>query len=452
MKTLRDHSLFIIFAVSPTGLGHLRVTDALYHGLPTDTHPLLLGSQDRKLSLFYRLVSTNIFTRWLMEIFQYGLAEKVFTFVVTRYLRSNNRLLYQQVVTVLDQRMTVAKTVLFIATHSGLAHQVAALKEKLAQEKNLQVFLMVQVTDDSPQRIWYVQEADMIFVPSQETKRALASYAKKQYKNPAPIHVSSYPVSPLLKEKLTPTEHAKRLNQVDKHSAASLHIAVPIPGAAVGTTFITEVIAQLHRLYPHSIFHVVSKDALYTKEFLQIMQKLPFVHLHVATHDREVVDMYEDIYKKETIALELTKPSEQAFKTLLDPTQHGGSLLLFSKPIGRQEYDNLQFLRKHQLIPTRMQQAFLFKKARVNATFTPEEKNEYQKLTRSWRGLVLPHKSSDAVSFLLWCLKEEILLGMMYARVPDGEETAPNGVSEFWKQTSDLLEQTPSNKAPRVEQ
>lgn len=43
---LHDPSVMIIFSYALTGLGHLRVTDALYRGLPEGVRPLTLYSQD----------------------------------------------------------------------------------------------------------------------------------------------------------------------------------------------------------------------------------------------------------------------------------------------------------------------------------------------------------------------------------------------------------------------
>lgn len=81
------------------------------------------------------------------------------------------------------------------------------------------------------------------------------------------------------------------------------------------------------------------------------MLKRSYVDITVSSQDKEIVHKYEEIYKEFPISLEITKPSEQSFKALLECTMQGASLLLFSEPIGRQEKDNLNFLRRSNLIP-----------------------------------------------------------------------------------------------------
>jgi hypothetical protein len=56
---LTDRKLLLVLAYSPAGLGHLRVTDALYHGLPETVNPVVLGSQDRSIQSMQRLTSVN---------------------------------------------------------------------------------------------------------------------------------------------------------------------------------------------------------------------------------------------------------------------------------------------------------------------------------------------------------------------------------------------------------
>lgn len=70
LEPLKDKSLLIIFAYAPAGLGHLRVTDALYQGLPKDINtPLILGSQDETITYLHRLMSLNPLISFLANYF-----------------------------------------------------------------------------------------------------------------------------------------------------------------------------------------------------------------------------------------------------------------------------------------------------------------------------------------------------------------------------------------------
>jgi hypothetical protein len=53
------------------------------------------------------------------------------------------------------------------------------------------------------------------------------------------------------------------------------------------------------------------------------------------------------------ISFEITKPSEQCFKALLPVSSAGGVTLLLSDPVGRQEYDNLAFLKRYGYMNSR---------------------------------------------------------------------------------------------------
>ena len=92
-----------------------------------------------------------------------------------------------------------------------------------------------------------------------------------------------------------------------------------------------------------------------------------WVDLRVGKQDREVVDHYDVLLEKKIISLEVTKPSEQAFKGLLGTQSRGGVILLFSQPVGSQEYDNLDFLVRHSLVPSKETNLRLWRMAEDSA-------------------------------------------------------------------------------------
>lgn len=444
LSALSEKSVLVIFAYSPTGLGHLRVTDALYEGLPETVSPILLGSQDKAIGALHRFMSIHPITRMIFEWGQKGWMQYIVTFVYQFILHTRTKLLYQQLVTILDERLIIPNTLVIVATHFGLAHQLAHIKEDIEAKKNIRLLLFIQVTDDSPQPVWYVPGADMTFVPSHYTKEKLNAFAKLFRFPLAPMTITPYPLSPSFSKHLTPEKHHNRIEQVTLDSKAYIHIAFPIPGAAVGTTFTTRLIDSLHKKSDRFIFHVITKDAPYTKPFLETMLDRPFVKLHISPHDRETVNNYEKLYEEFVISLEITKPSEQAFKALLTPLQKGGSLLLFAQPVGRQEYDNIAFLRRHHLIPQIGVQEMLWEKAEKDLPLTNDMGREIKQIAKTWRGLMLPLHSLQSSHFIVWCLKEGIFSEMMqYTRQthsadPYEAEIEPNGVEQFWKTVAEM--------------
>lgn len=432
-QALKDKSLLIVFAYAPAGLGHLRVTDALYHGLPKDINtPLLLGSQDQTITYLHRLMSLNpIISRLADFIENNDFIEEISTIIYRKILQINTKTLYQQITTIIDELYTPPTKLLVVATHFGLAHQISSIKKKLEKEKNLKVILVVQVTDDSPFKIWAVPQADLIFVPSEKTKTKLLQYAQKlNYQGK--IIVNPYPINPNLNKPLSKEKLKEKLSQVDINKNNPIEIVIPISGAAVQTIFFEKLILELHKKSPRFVFHIVVKNAPFTLNFINKMSNLDFVHLSIGKSDRKVIENYEYIYDKNIIAFEITKPSEQAFKALIDPGEKSAPILLFSNPVGRQEKDNLDFLRRHQLIPNLANQKLLWQKK--------EDKNLIEE-AKKWRGLLLPQHSKNAADFIFWCLKIGIFKKMVSFKSlkENHNELGVDGVNKFWQIVGKIL-------------
>ncbi len=177
--------------------------------------------------------------------------------------------------------------------------------------------MVVQVTDDSPQIVWYVDSADLIIAPSHKTKVSLEEFAKKTGKRRVPIEVAPYPISQELAKKLHPEKIVERRNQYDPLKMTSINIAIPVSGAAVGMEFFLHLMAHLHRKSNRFLFHVICRRDPFTQNFLHKVAKRDYVRLYVSSDYKTVVDMHQRVYQEHVIAAEVTKPSEQAFKALL---------------------------------------------------------------------------------------------------------------------------------------
>lgn len=444
---LKEKSLMLVLAYAPAGLGHLRVTEALYHGLPKETTSLLLGSQDKSVGYLHRYMSIHPLSRSIMEWMQRGTPENLFTGFYRWFLRSGSKLLYRQIITLLDQRINPPKTILMVATHFGLAHQLAAIKNTIESERKLKIILVVQVTDDSPQHVWYVNGADLIVVPSEKTKEELIRYGEKAGLPKVDFTVIPYPISPQFIKTLSEDKYKARIDQLDKDSKTVTNIAIPISGAAIGTAFFTVMIDTLIKKSDRFKFHVITKNAFYTKLFINQMLERPCINLHASVFDRGVVEKYEEVYHDNIIALEVTKPSEQAFKTFISTNLVGGSVLLFAHPVGRQEYDNLDFLRRHKLICTKTQQKYLWEKSLRGLSLDSSEDKQLLSEAKNWRGIFLPNNPKESADFIWWCLEQKILKQMALCHVlphKDDEnknEISDNGVEIFWDKVANLLEE-----------
>ncbi len=446
-QALKKPSLQIIFSYSPTGFGHLRVMDALQHGLPPNIESETFGADDTSLGSFYRLISVYPPLRVIYERLQGGWIERPFTAFYRWILRTRPVFLYIKLKTLINKKKKSVTEILFVATHFGLAHKLGAIKKQLEEETGVKIILVVVVTDDSPQLIWYVREADFTVVPSEYTKTNLQEYEKKFNKGESKIEINPYPISPTFSTPLPEKQYETRIAQTQPENPEKAQIAIPISGAAVGTNFALKFMKRLQSFSDKYEFHIIAKEAPYTLYFLHTVSGMPGVDLHSSYIDRRTVDLYEEMYEKEIITYEVTKPSEQAFKALLQPSQRAGSILLFVKPVGRQEYDNLNFLERHFLIPTKENHRHLYSLAEKKAVLRDDKQGSVLMLESArWRGVILPTMPEKAAEFVQWGAEQGLFKSMMTCCVEpsnkdvEKKEINPHGVQLFWEKVEDLIQ------------
>jgi hypothetical protein len=400
----------LVFTYAPAGLGHLRVTDALVDSRPKKYPYVMLGSYDRFITGMHRFTSTNPIAKWIFTLSQYGLLEDLVTSVYRLILVSTGGQIYKQLKEIIDGRPEVSE-IWVISTHFGMAHQIGAIKERLMKDTGKIVRLIVQVTDDTSQHIWCIRGADLTFVPSLETKGEIEVYSKKR-KMGLSFAVAPYPLSPSLTDSLEDESLRSKafLSQTDQ-----INVAVPISGAAVGLSFVSKLIASVGKQSNRFKFWVLVKKSIYTDLFISSLAKMSNVKLITGRNDNEMIYLYELLYQDNLIHLEITKPSEQAFKAILPPSLVGGSIILFTSPVGRQEYENLDFLEKQGLL---------------SGSSTPAVYPRAVRLSKD------PEIASE---FILWSLKHGVFSKMsssLFKFTPKASasgEVGAGGAKKFWE-------------------
>jgi len=198
MESLLRTDVLLVFTYAPAGLGHLRVTDALHDGLPEGVHSVLLGADDTRITYWHRLMSVNPFRRRIMEWFQKERQQQWFSGLYSFALRNSTGHLYRQMENLIRQQWHDKKIMVVLSTHFGLAHQIAAIRSRLEKNFNIKIMLVVQVTDATSMKIWYVDGADLIVVPSGKVKSALMKYVPSGGRNKTEIAVLPYPIGKTL--------------------------------------------------------------------------------------------------------------------------------------------------------------------------------------------------------------------------------------------------------------
>ena len=144
------------------------------------------------------------------------------------------------------------------------------------------------------------------------------------------------------------------------------------------------------------------------------------------------------------ISLEVTKPSEQAFKALLGTNLRGGVILLFSEPVGQQEFDNLDFLQQHSLLPSTQTNAELWEMAESHAAVAGAAGSQLLSEASNWRGVQIPRDPEKAAGFIWWMLTTGVFSQMMACATlpsvsdPYPDEVGPDGVARLWKLVASL--------------
>lgn len=408
----------LVFTYAPAGLGHLRVTDALVDNKPKDFPYIMLGSYDRFITSFHRFFSVNPIAKWIFTVSQYGLMEDFATAVYRWILIMTSGPIYRQLKNIVYEHKE-SEEIWIIATHFGMAHQIGAVKDRIINETGKVIRLMVQVTDDTSQHIWCIRGTDITFVPSLHTKKELEAYSNR-HRMGVNFEVIPYPISPVFTSDLANINSRSDILSSNK----KINVAIPISGASVGLSYVTKLISSVISKSNRFKFWIIVKRSVYTDMFLKAFSKHPNVNLVTGRNDNEMISLYEKLYQNNLINIEITKPSEQAFKAILPPTTVGGSIMLFTSPVGRQEYENIDFLVRQGLMP-RSNYDGVMKYG--------ESLNSYPRAIR------LSKDPEIAANFINWALENGLFARMSSADFQFSSEAlflgevGPNGAKEFWR-------------------
>ena len=426
-----EEDVMVVITTSTAGLGHKRVSSALGQGLPHLVRQETLGADDHRMQFLHRVASLNRVLRWIIETFQNTpFLDGFFALRYGRWLRKHSRDIKERLRDLIERRGQLPKVVLVVCTHFGLAHTLAEVKKSLSEELNTKIVVTVIVTDDSPQKIWAVYGADHIFVHSPSTKNKLLEFFNEKKLEPIPeVVVNPYPVSLHLGQKLDKEEFKEKLAQVSSDKTP-IRIMLPISGAAVQLSYLRKMVESLC-VDSFAAVTIVTRESKNTGRFIEWAQDYPNIDVIAKTDDRDVVEEYEEEFLRKIYSLEVTKPSEQAFKTLLAPELRGGVIMLFSAPVGRQEDDNVRFMTRHGLLPNK-EDAKVIKNIcdKKKQTITPE----FLKRASSWRGILLPREGKAAAGLVRCLQRLGVFSAMMdFSGYGDHDELTNDGVAQIWE-------------------
>lgn len=425
----------IVFTTSPTGLGHIRVTNSLIDGLPKATPYHIIGIQDPAIEGVYRLISTNTFLRESMEFFQTNeVAEKLQTKLFTLYEHNNIERTKTELENIIKKNPQ-AKKIVIVSTHAQLARRIQKIIDlKLIP---LPIFHTVIVTDDSPQRLWAVC-ASLVVVPSQKTMEKLSQLFVCDRLHKGEIIVAPYPINPALTQILTPSGTRDRFEQLCATCNESTRVCIPVSGAAVQLDYMETLIHNLIATNGKTIrfsFDVVTKSAPYTKKFIQTVKQYPEVTIYKGQSNAETVEQYDKLYQSpHPPSIEITKPSEQCFKVQAQPNLKGGVIMLLTQPVGRQEYDNLDYLERFGFLPTRQIHSQLWYQLEHNIPITNFEQFQH------YRALMLPSNPKRAAQLIKQGLVKKLFETMYnYQPYEENYQISPFGVEKIWQLISERV-------------
>lgn len=417
----------VILTSAIAGLGHLRVTRALEDALPPSATHIFLPAGDTWLTHFHNVMSNHAPLRHAFESIQdTPFLEDWFTWLARVGVHLSSAKVIRQIVAAVKQAGGSPTEIIIACSHFMLAEAVGYRKLELEAALNLPVRLAVQVTDDTTQHIWCVPGTDLLITPSSHSARGLATYLENHHLPSIPMIILPYPIAPLFGEVLAGHSFAHRLSQY--RGTLPVEVVIPISGAAVGLPFLTSLASSLSRsTQPVFHLHLVGENSPRLQRGTEALTHLRGMSFIKASSDNATISAYNRLYRQHVIGLEITKPSEQSFKVLAGRGQVGGSILFFTSPVGRQEYENLAYLVRNRFIPSPRDRNTLFSLARYHAAIPAEMLAQ----AKFWRGIQLPPDPVTASAFIAWCVTSGLCLkmGTVARREPSLQ---PTGAREFW--------------------
>lgn len=338
-------SKIYLFPTITTGLGHLRVSSAIIDSSPDGANLYLFDTKSEVATYLHLLTSRSPFLRGVLLWTQNGIPEIIFTLIYKYILCRNSAQMAKRLGSYI--RKLPAGDIEIVCTHFGIAHQVSYEKKFLESFTGRKIGTTTVVTDDSPQILWAV-ESDQLIAPSVKT----ATKLEKRLKNKnTKVVVCDYPLSPWIKVKLGTRERVLRFEQFTRKR--QINILIPISGAAVHLEWYRSFIESLEGIGLLAKFYIVSKSTSSTKKFLSWAKTKQSCKVFDGRSDWEVIKVYNRLIHEVTFGCEVTKPSEHTFKSILSVNQRGGMPMFFAPPVGRQEYDNLDFVKRIGLLNKR---------------------------------------------------------------------------------------------------
>ena len=435
MDSVLPPNTLVVFTSSPTGLGHIRVMNALIGGLPPGSTYKIVGVKDVNAAKIHALGSRIKILEKLTEFVQYNpTLESIVTKIYQIFFSSRTKKLTEELVKIREEYPDIDNWIV-VSTHFALAYPVVTIKKTFKKRFGINIYNILTVTDDSPQRIWAANGTNIIFTPSNLTEQAIRDFLPKDTQTS--VETVSFPVSPRLTQTLSDEELTFVENQLDPAMNIPLHLSIPVSGAAVQLDFLESLIKELTK--GQFVCTVIGQITPFTTTFFEHLKNIPRAQISAGNSANMTVKLYESaFYQKSRPAVEVTKPSEQTFKAILKPSERGGVIMLLTDPVGRQEHDNFHFLLRHLLVPDRDEELILDRYL-LKGIATTEEKNMLHYKASHWRALKLPSDPMLASTFIKRA-KQEGILHTMLAYVPETKrDLTSDGVAQIWSATIEMV-------------
>lgn len=329
-----------IFPTVATGLGHIRVTRAIIESL-SGSGPIYLFEAKKSLAeSLHKISSSGVVARKLLVWSQSGALENFFSLIFKIFLRLKARSVVVDLARYLEKIPN--KKCVLVCTHFGVCWQIASQIKSLQLGLNKEIKIVLVVTDDSPQKMWAVP-VDVIFCPSHKTAVAISKSLPRKSKTK--IVVSNYPLATCFESRLEKEDIQAKVDQIQGISRRT-NICIPVSGASVHLGWYQAFINSVRENLKSAHFVVIVRESKSNKKFIRwCSERDGFIELIKAKKDWDLISLYQKAYTDMVFSFEVTKPSEHIFKARLPFGCRGGVILLLAPPVGRQEYDNLKFLK-----------------------------------------------------------------------------------------------------------
>lgn len=321
-----------------------------------------------------------------------------------------------------------------VFTNADVAQAYARAKIKNPDHAFKEAKSIVVVTDNFPINIhlFWLIPCDYLVVPNQETLASAYSaltYWDKMWpgQKPPKIVVNSFPIHPTHEEAM-PTELQKNRRQaLDSYDFTKPQAAFLLGGASVQAEYMQILVKQsCWWLQPYSVL----RNHIQTRSLQDAITSVPKGRVDLVSDNNALIQALNQRMSENPPDIIVVKPGELSNLARLPTDSRGGGQLFFTHPVGNQEKQNIEYLRRKGLMLSEFDGQKLIQDFKGKTPTSPGKILYWSSQSRRLRAIRLPDDPYQAARFMNSLYHHQILHKV---HMDNQHLEPPIGATRFWK-------------------